>query len=128
MGRADDTRHLGFPEDPDETSALIRRAVLLGEFELAVEICLGAGRLSDALILGVCGGTELWALTQTAYFSHPSNVGNSYLPLVKFIMANDLGKLVERADPARWHETLAVICTYASPEEFAVLCAKLGQR
>ncbi|GMI37690.1 hypothetical protein TeGR_g12838, partial [Tetraparma gracilis] len=45
-------------------SAAVSRALLVGNFEAAVECCFRTGQLADALILSSCGGAELWQKTQ----------------------------------------------------------------
>eukprot|EP00116_Pleurobrachia_bachei_P003057 sb/3463319/ len=47
---------------------LICRAMLLGQFELVVELCLKAGRMADALAVAMAGGRELFQKTQQEYF------------------------------------------------------------
>jgi protein transport protein SEC31 len=53
------------PIDPE---SLIGQALLLGHTEAAVELCLKQGRMADALLLAMTGGTELLARTQFRYF------------------------------------------------------------
>ena len=42
--------------------------MLLGQFELVVELCLKAGRMADALAVAMAGGRELFQKTQQEYF------------------------------------------------------------
>ena len=44
--------------------AAIKRAVICGEFEGAVDCCFRFGRLADALLLAATGGRELFQRTQ----------------------------------------------------------------
>lgn len=47
----------------------VKEAILIGNFEAAVECCFRTGNLADALILASCGGPELWAKSQEKYFA-----------------------------------------------------------
>lgn len=51
------------------TEDTIRRALLVGNFEAAVECCFRSGNLADALLLASCGGAELWTKAQERYFA-----------------------------------------------------------
>ena len=42
----------------------VKRAVIVGNFEAAVDLCLKFGRLADALLLAATGGRELFQRTQ----------------------------------------------------------------
>jgi protein transport protein SEC31 len=46
----------------------IQRALVAGDFKVAVDHCLAAGRLADALVMAAVGGTALWEKTQQEYF------------------------------------------------------------
>jgi protein transport protein SEC31 len=47
----------------------VKRAVIVGNFEAAVDLCLKFGRLADALLLAATGGRELFQRTQDRYNS-----------------------------------------------------------
>lgn len=47
---------------------IICKALLSGNIEVAVELCLQEGRTSDAIILAMTGGLDLLAKTQYRYF------------------------------------------------------------
>lgn len=55
-------------EGHNETDEAIQRALVAGDFKGAVDICLGAGRVADALVMAAVGGTALWEKTQQEYF------------------------------------------------------------
>jgi protein transport protein SEC31 len=108
-----------------EAQDAVNQALLVGNFEAAVECCIRAGSLADALVLASCGGAELWAKTQAQYFA--SEMGKRpFLSVVSAVIHNNLGEYVTSSDPANWYETLALICTYSSEQEFTVLCEALG--
>ena len=50
-------------------TAAIKRAVICGEFEGAVDCCFRFGRLADALLLAATGGRELFQRTQERYLA-----------------------------------------------------------
>jgi len=108
-----------------EAQDTVNQALLVGNFEAAVECCIRAGSLADALVLASCGGAELWAKTQAQYFA--SEMGKRpFLSVVSAVIHNNLGGYVTSSDPANWYETLALICTYSSEQDFTVLCEALG--
>lgn len=43
-------------------------ALLLGNIELAVDLCLKESRMADAIVLAMSGGPELIAKAQAKYF------------------------------------------------------------
>jgi hypothetical protein len=51
-----------------DAEGLICQALLLGNTEAAVELCLLNGRMADAIILAMTGGSNLLAKTQYRYF------------------------------------------------------------
>lgn len=105
----------------------VKDALLVGNFEAAVECCFRSGYLADALILASCGGADLWQKTQAEYFARESK-RRPFLSLVSAIMQDQLTEFVAQSDPRKWKETLAVLSTYGKSEEFPTLCAALGDR
>jgi len=55
-------------EGDNETDEAIQRALVAGDYEGAVNICLEAGRVADALVMAAVSGTALWEKTQREYF------------------------------------------------------------
>ncbi|KAK9729369.1 protein transport protein S31 [Basidiobolus ranarum] len=115
------------PQENTDIDQLITRAITLGDFESAVNICLDKDRLSDALILAVCGGPELLSRTQEAYFVRMSKT-TPYIRVLQSVITGDLTDVVENADLSEWNEILVILCTYSRAEEFPGLCERLGQR
>jgi len=107
------------------TEEMVKKALLVGNFEAAVECCFKTGNLADALVLASCGGEELWHKTQQRYFDEQSGK-RPFLTTVNAVMRNQLADLVPNSDPKNWHETLAILCTYGRSEEFPSLCMALG--
>ena len=107
------------------TEEMVKETIVVGNFEAAVDCCFRTGNLADALILASCGGPELWTKAQERYFEMQS----PKLPLlatVSGIIRNELSILVEKSDPTKWTETLAILSTYGKQEEFPALCVSLG--
>ncbi|KAJ7401000.1 Protein transport protein Sec31B [Pitangus sulphuratus] len=53
----------------EDIDGLISQALLLGNFEGAVELCMRAERFADAIILAIAGGENLLKETQRRYFA-----------------------------------------------------------
>ncbi|THU95815.1 hypothetical protein K435DRAFT_966241 [Dendrothele bispora CBS 962.96] len=116
-----------YPSDESETEKLVTKALVLGDFESAVELCLSSDRFADALLLSVRGGPELLQKTQQAYFQRQT-ISSPYLRLFQSIVTNDLIDIVQNADLQEWQEIFVVLCTFASKEEFSGLAEQLGRR
>eukprot|EP00566_Odontella_aurita_P002098 CAMPEP_0113542244 /NCGR_PEP_ID=MMETSP0015_2-20120614/9495_1 /TAXON_ID=2838 /ORGANISM="Odontella" /LENGTH=1078 /DNA_ID=CAMNT_0000442271 /DNA_START=104 /DNA_END=3343 /DNA_ORIENTATION=- /assembly_acc=CAM_ASM_000160 len=117
----------GTPAMAPEAEAAVQQALLVGNFEAAVECCFRSGNLADALVLASCGGAELWAKTQAEYFSREAKK-RPFLSIVSAVMNNKLEELVSSSDPKKWQETLAILSTYGKSDEFPSLCLALGNR
>lgn len=50
-----------------QSEEAIQRALVAGDFQAAVDHCLAAGRMADALVMAAVGGTALWEKTQNEY-------------------------------------------------------------
>jgi len=117
-------------KEPKMTKAaenVVKEALLVGNFEAAVECCFRTGNMADALILASCGGAELWAKTQERFFASESPK-RPFLSIVSAVIRNQMDDVVARSDTARWQETLAILSTYGHSEEFPKLCISLGDR
>lgn len=112
---------------PLKAQDVVQRALLVGDFEAAVDCCIRVGNYADALVLSSCGGPELWAKTQAEYFSREAS-NRPYLSIVSAVIHNQLGELVQWSDTEKWQETLAILSTYAKAEEFPSLCLMLGKK
>ncbi|GMH60232.1 hypothetical protein TL16_g03004 [Triparma laevis f. inornata] len=108
-----------------EVEESVKNALLVGDFEAAVDCCFKNGHLSDALVLSSCGGATLWQETQKRYFQSETR---SYLKIVSAVINHSLMDYVESSDVTKWGETLAVLSTYAKSEEFPTLCEALGAK
>lgn len=116
-----------YPNDESETDRLVTKALVLGDFESAVSLCLSCERYADAILLAVRGGSELLQKTQKAYFERRTTE-LPYLRLFQSIVTDDLEDIVQNADLQEWQEIFVVLCTFASQDDFANLAEQLGQR
>jgi len=112
----------GMTEAAEET---VKKALLVGNFEAAVECCFRTGNMADALMLASCGGAELWSMTQQRYFESEAPK-RPYLAIVSAVICNQLVDLVASSDASKWQETLALLSTYGQPDAFPSLCIALG--
>lgn len=105
----------------------ITKALVLGSFEDALDLCLKENRISDAFMIAICGGQECIDKVQAAYFAQQSD-GPNYLRLLASVVGKNLWDVVYNADLANWPEVMATLCTYADQIEFPDLCEALGDR
>ena len=110
-----------------ESERRITRALLLGDFEKALEVCLQERRMSDAFMIAICGGQSCIDKAQKAYFNQKEG-GPNYLRLLASVVGKNLWDLVHNADLASWKDVMAALCTYAEAKEFPDLCEALGDR
>uniref|UniRef100_F6SLB0 Protein transport protein Sec31A n=1 Tax=Equus caballus TaxID=9796 RepID=F6SLB0_HORSE len=104
---------------------LITQALLTGNFESAVDLCLHDNRMADAIILAIAGGQELLAQTQKKYFAKSQS---KITRLITAVVMKNWREIVESCDLRNWREALAAVLTYAKPDEFSALCDLLGTR
>ena len=105
----------------------ITKAIMLGDFSRAVDICLKESRIADAFVIANCGGKGLVQKVQTAYLAGTTGAP-SYLRLIGSVISEDLWDVVRNADLANWKEALATLCTFAKPTDFPDFCEALGDR
>ena len=105
----------------------ITKALMLGNFAKATEICLKEGRIADAFLIANCGGQDLVDKVQSAYLAKKKGMP-SYMRLLGSVIAKNLWDVVYNADLENWKETMAIICTFSDPIEFPDLCEALGDR
>lgn len=110
-----------------EVQDLVKRSLVVGNFEAAVECCYKAGNLADALLIASCGRAELWSQTQQRYLAD-QQAERPYLSLLTGIVQLQWDSLVAESNTSKWKETLALLSSYAESEEFPRLCIALGDR
>uniref|UniRef100_A0A673YHH3 Protein transport protein Sec31A n=1 Tax=Salmo trutta TaxID=8032 RepID=A0A673YHH3_SALTR len=108
-----------------DADGLISQALLVGNFEGAVDLCLNDGRYAEAILLAISGGQELLQKTQQTYLDKQRN---SISMLISSVVTQNWGDIVQSCDLDNWKEALAALLTYAHPKEFAHLCETLGSR
>jgi protein transport protein SEC31 len=109
----------------DLVERLLSRAVMVGDFKTAVDGCLRSNRLSDALILAVLGGEDLWKETRQHVLDR--RMDNLLGRVTSTAVSRDLHKFVDESSIEHWQDSLAMICTYAT-DDFADLARTLGNR
>ncbi|KAG6899933.1 hypothetical protein C0993_005235 [Termitomyces sp. T159_Od127] len=116
-----------YPNDESDVDRLVTKALVLGDFESAVSLCLSSDRFADAILLAVRGGPELLQRTQKAYFERRTTA-LPYLRVFQSIVTDDLADIVQNADLQEWQEIFVVLCTFARQDEFQRLAEELGRR
>ncbi|XP_064319745.1 protein transport protein Sec31B isoform X2 [Phalacrocorax carbo] len=109
----------------EDTDGLISQALLLGNFEGAVELCMRAERFADAIILAIAGGESLLKETQKHYFAKRKT---KLSMLLSSIVQQNWQDIVCTCDLQSWKEALAILLTYAKHEDYTQLCDMLGAR
>ncbi|XP_036833452.1 protein transport protein Sec31A isoform X2 [Oncorhynchus mykiss] len=104
---------------------LITQALLTGDFQGAVELCLHDNRMADSIILAIAGGAELLEKTQRKYFT---KTHSKITKLISAVVMRDWRDVLQTCELQNWKEALAAVMTYAQPEEFSSLCDLLGCR
>ncbi|NXL84711.1 SC31A protein, partial [Alectura lathami] len=122
LGSAKKTFNISVSGDVD---GLITQALLTGNFESAVDLCLHDNRMADAIILAIAGGQELLSRTQDKYFA---KMQSKITRLITAVVTKNWKEIVQSCDLQNWREALAAVLTYARPDEFAALCDLLGNR
>ena len=110
-----------------ESDRRITRALMLGQFEKALDVCLHEDRLSDAFMVAICGGQACIEKAQKAYFTEKSQ-GPNYLRLLASVAGKNLWDVVYNANLSSWKEVMATLCTFADTKDFPDLCETLGDR
>ncbi|KAM9306638.1 protein transport protein Sec31A isoform 2-T2 [Pholidichthys leucotaenia] len=108
-----------------DVDGLITQALLTGDFEGAVELCLHDNRMADSIILAIAGGAELLEKTQKKYFT---KTHSKITKLISAVVMKDWHDILRTCDLQNWKEALAAVMTYAQPVEFSSLCDLLGGR
>lgn len=106
------------------SDSLICQALLTGNIEAAVDLCLDNGRPADAIVIATTGGSDLLARTQYRYLKSSED----YLSNVIYaVVTDDWSGVVQQASIQSWKEALAAVFTH-SKQQLPLLCEELGQR
>ncbi|XP_055976825.1 protein transport protein Sec31B [Sorex fumeus] len=109
----------------EDADGLLCRAILLGQLEAAVKLCLKEERFADAILLAQAGSTDLLKRTQEHYLAKRRTRVSSLLACV---VQKNWKSLVCACSLKNWREALAMLLTYSAPEELPGLCDMLGMR
>ena len=101
----------------------IQRNLIIGDYPAAASVAMKAGRIADALVVASIGGQDLWKKTLNEYMAMAHL---PYMKLVSAISSGDIATLIKGRAPGDWKDTLGLICTYASQDDWPKLCKELG--
>ncbi|KAK5997091.1 Protein transport protein SEC31 [Cladobotryum mycophilum] len=124
--KTDKPFHL-FSDSDTSIEKEVTKALMLGNFARATDICLKEDCIADAFLIANCGGQELVDKVQSAYLARKDGVP-SYMRLLGSVIAKNLWDIVYNADLENWKESMAIVCTFSNPTEFPDLCEALGDR
>jgi len=111
----------------EQAEPVIRKAIIVGNFEAAVDLCLQAGLLAEALLLAQCGDQALRVKTQAAFFDKQRRQ-RPFLNVLHAVIKSELMSYVQQSELSEWKETLALLSTYGKSDEFPLLCEALATR
>ncbi|PON74322.1 Guanine nucleotide-binding protein, beta subunit [Parasponia andersonii] len=103
----------------------VQHALVVGDYKGAVAKCISANKMSDALVIAHAGGDSLWESTRDQYLKKSRS---PYLKVVSAMVNNDLLSLVNTRPLKFWKETLALLCSFASREQWTTLCDALASK
>lgn len=108
----------------DDSEGLICQALLSGNIESAVELCIEANRMAEAIIIAATGGSELLARTQYRYLKQ----SDGYLAnIISALVMNDWSTVIGQCSTESWKEALVATLTHCR-DHVPVLCEQLGER
>lgn len=108
----------------EDNEGLICQALLTGNIESAVELCIESNRMADAIIIASTGGSDLLARTQYRYLKS----SQGYLSnIISALVTDDWSSVVSQCSTESWKEALVATLTYCR-EHVPVLCERLGER
>lgn len=105
----------------------ITKALLLGNFDKALDVALKEDRMSDAFMIAIVGGQKCIEKAQEHYFSKQTDSPN-YVRLLASVVGKNLWDVVYNAELSNWKEVMVALCTFADENDFADLCDALGDR
>lgn len=108
----------------DDSEGFICQALLSGNIESAVDLCIEANRMADAIIIASTGGSELLARTQYRYL----NKSEGYLSnIISALVTNDWTSVISQCTTDSWKEALVATLTHCR-DHVPALCELLGER
>lgn len=120
---------LGFDLDTSDVTPCgqLSLALLSGNIELAVRLCVEQARWADALILASQAGGEVLKQTQAQYFQQ-ENAGGGTAALVEAVAMDAWERLVNNADLNSWKEVLSAVVVYCDVHRRMKLAGQLAAR
>lgn len=106
------------------SEGIICEALLTGNISAAVELCMDAGRSTDAIILASLGGSELLARTQYRYLK---NSDSFIANLISAMVMADWSGVISQCTIDSWKEALVAALTH-NKDQSPLLCERLGER
>ncbi|EDV98408.1 protein transport protein Sec31A [Drosophila grimshawi] len=108
----------------DHTDSLITEAILTANTEAAVELCLEAQRIPEALIIASTAGIETLTRIQTRYLmQQKSELSN----VISALVTRDWLDFVNRCTVDSWKEALVAALKH-SERKLVDICERLGDR
>lgn len=107
-----------------DTDSLITEAILTGNVEAAVELCLEAQRIPEALIIASTAGIEALTRTQTRYLQQQKNELSN---VISALVTRDWLDFVNRCTVDSWKEALVAALKH-SERKVVDICERLGDR
>lgn len=108
----------------DSSEGLICQALLTGNIESAVELCMEANRMADAIIIASTGGSDLLARTQYRYLKK----SEGYLSnIISALVTGDWSSVISQCTTDSWKEALVAALTHCR-DHVPQLCESLGER
>ncbi|XP_042223332.1 protein transport protein Sec31A-like isoform X3 [Homarus americanus] len=117
--------HLEVQKTEENNHGLITQALLVGDLESAVELCIKDKIYPHALTLAAHAGPEMFAKTRNTVLAQ---VDGSLASLVGAIVRGDLTSITTTCNLSRWKEALVAALTYSNDEQFPALVESLGER
>ncbi|XP_068251113.1 protein transport protein Sec31A-like isoform X2 [Palaemon carinicauda] len=114
------------PSEVGESSqGLLTQALLVGDLESAVELCIKRKLYPHALSLAAHAGPELFTKTRDLVLS---GIECNVAPMISAIVQGDLTSIASSCDITHWKEALTALLTYSDDQTFPSLAEALGER
>ncbi|XP_052903590.1 protein transport protein Sec31A isoform X1 [Anopheles moucheti] len=107
-----------------DKEGLICEALLTGNLEAAIELCMQTGKTSEALILAMNSGSDLLAKVQYRYLHDNENYLSN---LISALVLCDWTGVVSQCTIDSWKEALVAAITHCK-HQMPLLCDRLGER
>uniref|UniRef100_A0A182XC07 Protein transport protein Sec31A n=1 Tax=Anopheles quadriannulatus TaxID=34691 RepID=A0A182XC07_ANOQN len=107
-----------------DKEGLICEALLTGNLEAAIELCMQTGKTSEALILAMNSGSDLLAKVQYRYLRDNENYLSN---LISALVLCDWTGVVTQCTIDSWKEALVAAITHCK-HQLPLLCERLGER